>query len=90
MMVPVPALGTRYLLHTFKGRDSGAIYRIVPSQPGTQLNYGSGLQPFYVGDLPFHQFKLEQDQTGWVSTGTLIVTAGKGDNGAVAVFKNKT
>ena len=45
--------------------------------------------PYYVGDLPFHQFKLDQEQTGWISAGTLIVTAGKGNNGEI-VFKSKS
>ncbi|XP_070197064.1 uncharacterized protein [Littorina saxatilis] len=76
MMVPVSALGTRYLLHTFQGRDNGAIYRIVPSEEETQINYGPGLMPYYVGDLPFHQFQLDQGQSGHVSTDKPVLVVG--------------
>ncbi|KAK7476929.1 hypothetical protein BaRGS_00031788, partial [Batillaria attramentaria] len=72
MLIPVPALGTRYLLHTFQGRDNGAIYRIVPCLPSTVISFGRAL-PENTGDLPFQQYKLQQGES-------IAVTAGQGIN----------
>ncbi|XP_076447071.1 uncharacterized protein LOC143284269 [Babylonia areolata] len=75
MMVPVQALGKRYLLHAFQGRTTGAIYRVVPGQRGTSVSYGPGLTPNAIGDLPFQEFTIQQTQTGLITAGMFWVTA---------------
>jgi hypothetical protein len=77
MLVPVSALGSRYLLHSFQGRNNGAFWRVVPARPGSTINYGEGLFPIRLGNLPFHEFKVEQLRTGIISSGTLLVEAGE-------------
>ena len=65
MMVPVENLGTRYLLHTFQGRDSGALYHVVPVKASTNLVLSAGLASVPRGS--FEQIRLDQGQVGWLS-----------------------
>lgn len=67
MLVPVTGLGTKYLLHTFSGRDDGAIYRIVRSQNDTVVKYDGVQSPKTSG---FDELTLTQGQT-------IVVTSGK-------------
>ncbi|KAL8568846.1 hypothetical protein ACOMHN_053844 [Nucella lapillus] len=74
MMVPVPALGTRYLLHAFEGRSMDAIYRLVPGQKGTQINFE--LQPVIFGSLPFREFPVTQNSTAVVTSDKPLMVVG--------------
>lgn len=78
MMIPVTPTGTKYLLHTFMGRDSGAEYRIVKSQDRVTVTYGDGGTPRNSG-LLIDQLKLEQGQT-------MIVTSGRNAANIIIVY----
>ncbi|XP_025085634.1 IgGFc-binding protein-like isoform X2 [Pomacea canaliculata] len=75
MMVPTSALGTQYLLHTFSGRDNGAIYRIVFRDNDTKISYSSGITP-NKSSPHFQEVMLAQNQVAFVSADKPILVAG--------------